>query len=675
MTADLAGAPAHLPSGLDISTFCAEIRPQDDLYRHANQTLMERHPIPADRAVDGAFASLRDQSEQQLRDICAALADGDTTSDVGAQVAAIGTAQQRQQIGDLYASFLDEERVEALGIEPIRSDLSRVAAVEDVTAFVRLLGELQRQGVGGAFAYYVSTDAENSERYASHLYQGGLGLPDEAYYREEAFGPLREAYVAHVARMLGLVGVDGDEASAAAGQVLDLETRIAALHWDRVRNRDARATYNLLTREELVRQAPGIPWQTWLDGFGADATILDEVIVAQPSFFAALGDLLVDAELPAWRHWLTYHLVSAAAPYLSHDLVSANFDFYGRTLTGAQELRARWKRAVALVDGALGESVAQYYVALHFPPAAKSRMEQLVANLLEAYRESISALDWMGEDTRARALEKLSKFTPKIGYPDEWRDYSSLEIRRDDLVGNVKRSTAFEMNRMLDKLGKPVDKGEWFMTPPTVNAYYNPTANEIVFPAGILQPPFFDVAADDAVNYGAIGAVIGHEIGHGFDDQGSRYDGDGNLRDWWTEADRERFEEKTRALIAQYDALEPAETPGQHVNGSLTIGENIGDLGGLGIAYKAYRISLDGSEPPVIDGLTGWQRLFLGWAVAWRTSIRPEEAARRLQVDPHSPAEFRCNQVVRNLDEFYDAFDVQPADALWLSPEQRVQIW
>jgi putative endopeptidase len=454
-----------------------------------------------------------------------------------------------------------------------------------------------------------------------------------------------------------------------------LETRLAASHWDRVTSRDATRTYNLLDRPALEALAPGIDFGSWLEAQHLDGGVLAEVVVRQPSYLEALSTALQEGSLDDWKAWLTWRVVRSAAPYLSKAFVDENFAFYGTTLTGTPQLRERWKRAVSVAEGALGEAVGRLFVERHFPPAAKERMVVLVGHLIEAYRERISALDWMGADTRARALEKLDAFTPKIGYPDSWRDYSALRIQRGDLVGNVRRAAGFEQARELAKLGGPVDRSEWFMTPQTVNAYYNPGMNEIVFPAAILQPPFFDLAADDAVNYGAIGAVIGHEIGHGFDDQGSKYDGSGNLTDWWTTDDRARFEQRTAALIAQYEVLEPEQTPGQHVNGALTVGENIGDLGGLSIAFVAYLLALGGHEAPVLGGLSAAQRFFLGWAQVWRTKTRDAEVLRRLAIDPHSPPEFRCNAVVRNIDAFHDAFGLTEGDQLWLDPDQRVRIW
>ncbi|NLE70501.1 MAG: peptidase M13 [Actinomycetales bacterium] len=667
MTTDATG----LRSGIDTSTFDPTTRPQDDLFRHVNGRWLDTFEIPADRAADGATRELHDRAEEQVRAIITELAERAPAGDGPATTPAA-------QVGALYASFMDTGRIEALGLAPIAEEL---AAIEDAATrddLVRVLGGLQRTGGAGAAGFWVDNDAKDPERYVVHLYQAGLGLPDEAYYREEAYAAVREAYRPHVARMLRLSGLPDAEAEARADLVVDLETRLAAHHWDVVRDRDHDLTYNPMTLAELAERAPGFDWAGWVAALGAPDGALDRLVVREPDFAVGLAGLWQELPVAQWRAWLRYHLVSARSPYLHDELVQANFDFYGRTLTGAQELRERWKRGVSLVQGALGEAVGQEYVARHFPPEHKAHMLRLVDNLIAAYRESIETLEWMGEETRARALAKLATFRPKIGYPDRWKSYEGLEIRADDLVGNVRRSHAYEQDRELRKIGRPVDRDEWFMTPQTVNAYYNPGMNEIVFPAAILQPPFFDPDADDAVNYGGIGAVIGHEIGHGFDDQGSKYDGDGRLQDWWTAEDRAEFEARTKALVAQYDAYSPEQLHGSHkVNGALTIGENIGDLGGLAIALRAYRIALGRplDEAPVIDGYTGAQRVFLGWAQAWRGKVRDEELIRRMATDPHSPYEFRCNGVVRNLPEFHEAFDVRPGDALYLAPEQRVRIW
>jgi len=501
--------------------------------------------------------------------------------------------------------------------------------------------------------------------------QGVISLPDESYYREDRFAGICDAFVGHVRRMFQLAGLP--DADQAARRVFALETAVAQHHWDKVTSRDREKTYNLYTWTDALSEGPDLRgWQAALD---APAGAFDEVVLRQPSFSTGLASLLTDEHLHEWRDWLCWQVIHSVARYLSEAFVNEDFDFYGRTLTGAPELRERWKRGVSLVERAMGEAAGRLYVGRHFPPQAKEQMDVLLANLLEAYRHSIEKLDWMGPDTRQRALEKLGKFTPKIGYPARWRDYSSLRIDPTDLIANVHAAHAFEFHRELSKIGRPIDRDEWFMTPQTVNAYYNAGMNEIVFPAAILQDPFFNPERDAAANYGAIGAVIGHEIGHGFDDQGSKFDGDGRLSDWWNPQDRQAFDARTRALIEQYNTLEPKQAPGQHVNGELTIGENIGDLGGLGIAWKAYLLSLCGEEAPVIDGLTGAQRFFLSWARAWQRKVRDEEVVRRLAIDPHAPGEFRCNQVVRNLNEFYEAFDVSAADELWLEPASRVSIW
>ncbi|PYF96732.1 endothelin-converting enzyme Metallo peptidase. MEROPS family M13 [Georgenia satyanarayanai] len=647
------------------------VRPQDDLYRHINGTYLREHEIPADRARDGAFMVLRDLSEKRVREII---------TDAAAAEDATGEAKQ---VGDLYASFMAEERIEALGTGPLQPDLELFTAARDKEALARAMGTLASTGVGGAVALFVDTDFNDPDSYRVFLWQSGLGLPDESYYREDAHAETRTAYLAHVAAMLELSGlVTADEAMGAAQRVVDVETRLAAGHWDKVRSREADQINNPRTWAEILESAAGFPWDVWRESLNLPAGAVDSTIVGMPSFLSHFATAWEELDVDSLRMWLLWHVVSARAPYLPTAFVEEHFDFYGRTLTGAPQMRERWKRGVSLVEGALGEAVGKIYVERHFPPAHKARMQELVDNLIEAYRQSITELDWMGEETKRRALEKLAAFTPKIGYPDRWRDYSTLETDPTDLLGNVRRAELFETARNLAKLGEPMDRDEWFMPPQMVNAYYNPTMNEIVFPAAILQPPFFDVDADDAWNYGGIGSVIGHEIGHGFDDQGSKYDGTGRLQDWWTEQDRTEFEARTTALIAQYDAFSPAQLGGSHhVNGALTIGENIGDLGGLSIAIKAYEIALRKqglsglADAPVVDGLTGLQRIFFSWGRVWQQKARDAEVVRLLSIDPHSPNEFRCNGVVRNLDAFVEAFDVQPTDALYLPPEERVRIW
>jgi putative endopeptidase len=568
---------------------------------------------------------------------------------------------------------MDEEAAEKAGADPILPLLASIDAVETVPNLTRLVGGFARQAVAGLLALQAEPDPGDPNRYVMFAGQGGLGLPDEEYYRLDEYAEIRAQYVQHVAASFALAGIEDSEAQAQ--QVFDLETAIAATHWDKVKCRDLRLMYNLMTLDEFTASCPGLHWREFLAGGDIAESKMAELVAMQPSFFADLSALLTDDRLPAWRAWARWKVINSLSPYLSSAFVDENFRFYGTVLSGTPELRERWKRGVALVEGSVGEAVGKIYVDRHFSTTAKERMDQLVANLIEAYRRSITDLDWMTEETKESALAKLAKFRSHIGYPTKWRDYSSLVITRGDLIGNVMRVADFEVNRALKKIGEPIDREEWLMTPQTVNAYYHPLKNEIVFPAAILQPPFFNEYADDAVNYGGIGAVIGHEIGHGFDDQGSTCDGDGMLRNWWTDKDREAFEERTTALIDQYNVLEPAQVPGHKVNGQLTIGENIGDLGGLSIAYKAYQIAHDGKPEPELDGYTPEQRLFLSWAAVWQAKVRTEMLLQRLATDPHSPAEFRCNQIVRNLPEFYAAFEVGDSDALWLDEDQRVKIW
>ncbi|GAB2975400.1 zinc metalloprotease Zmp1 [Frigoribacterium salinisoli] len=649
-----------LPSGITTDELDPDVRPQDDLFRHVNGRWIARTEIPEDKARYGSFTLLAEEAEQAVRDIVHE-----------SQTAEPGT--EARKVGDLYTSFLDEERIERLGAEPLVPLLAEVDGVDDVAGLLRLVGTWERRGLPSFVQLFVDNDPGDPERYVLFAEQGGLGLPDESYYRDEKFEGVRTAYRAFVAEMLGLAGLD--EPQVRADRVVELETALAAEHWSNVRTRDSQATYNPLPWAEAAALAEGVDLAAWRDAVGAPEGAFETVVVREPSFLTGLAGLLTTDRLDAWRDWARWQVVRSSAAYLSTPFVEANFGFYGRTLSGTPVQRARWKRGVSLVEGSLGEAVGRIYVERHFSSTAKASMDVLVDHLVEAYRQSIAQLSWMTDESRARALDKLEAFTPKIGFPVRWRDYSALEVDPADLLGNVRASAAFGFDRELGKIGRPLDRDEWFMTPQTINAYYNPGFNEIVFPAAILQFPFFDEQRDAAANYGAIGAVIGHEIGHGFDDQGSRYDGDGRLTDWWTADDRAAFERLTVSLIEQYDALAPAQVPDHHVNGALTIGENIGDLGGLAIAWKAYLLSLDGTEPPVVDGLTGAQRFFLSWAQAWQMKLRDEEAIRLLAIDPHSPNEFRCNQIVRNIDAFYDAFDVTERDALWLAPEARVTIW
>lgn len=643
-----------------------DIRVQDDLFGHVNGTWLETAEIPSDRSSWGPFVMLSDTAEQHVRKIIESCVDGSLSGSTAE------SAEEARKIGDLFASFMDEERIEQFGHTPILPLLEQIDALADVPDLGAFLGFFERRGGSGLFGSFVDSDDRNSERYVVNVLQGGIGLPDESYYREEKFAEIREKYLAYLARILTLAERPDPEDTAAL--VLALETRLAKGHWERAETRDVLKTYNLTTFQELKATLPSFDFDAWMANLGGSEETIAEAVVRQPSYLAHLETVLADTPIEDWKAFLTVRAIRTAAAYLSSGFVEANFDFYGRTLSGTPELRARWKRGVGLVEGALGEAVGREYVSRHFPPRSKKMMDELVANLLEAYRRSITDLDWMSEETKQKAHLKLDTFRPKIGYPEKFRDYSALQISADDLLGNVLAATAFETDRELNKIGSPVDRDEWFMLPQTVNAYYNPGTNEICFPAGILQKPFFDADADPAENYGGIGAVIGHEIGHGFDDQGAQYDGLGNLNDWWTSEDKSAFEVKSKALIEQYAAFEPRDLPGEHVNGALTVGENIGDLGGLTIGHKAYLISLEGQELPTRDGITGPQRLFLSWAYVWRTKRRAELAQQYLTTDPHSPPEFRAN-IARNLEEFHSAFETLPGDGLWLDPEQRVRIW
>ncbi|MDR0504269.1 MAG: peptidase M13 [Bifidobacteriaceae bacterium] len=642
------------------------IRPQDDLFGHFNGGWLSRFEMPADRSADGAFRELFDAAESQVHQLIqacsAALAAGQADND-------------QQLIGALFASFMDEQRISQLGNQVLNSDFDLVDEATDHQSLAGVLGQLERLGIGGLLSSWVDTDPANPERYAVFLSQAGIGLPDESYYREEQFSQIRELYRQHISRLLGLVWPDDRPALPpdAAPRIWQVEAALAKDHWDVVATRDELKSFNPMTLSQLSARAKQFDWSAWATGLGAPPAVLEHLIVRQPSFVEALGQHWANISLTDWKLWAYWRIIRARVGLLSEEIVQANFEFWGPVISGAQEVRTRWKRGVSMVESVLGEAVGKLYVAKHFPPEAKAEVSAIVEHLLAAYRQSISNLSWMGEETRQRALAKLALFTPKIGYPNRWRDYSKLQLDPTDLVGNARAAAAFETDRELAKALGPVDRDEWFMTPQTVNAYYNPGMNEIVFPAAILQPPFYTAGGDQASNYGGIGAVIGHEIGHGFDDQGSQYDGAGRLVDWWTETDRAEFERRTKALIDQYNAYTPrqlANNPNApHVNGELTIGENIGDLGGLAIAWLAYQLS-----GAVADDAAA-RRFFAGWAASWRTVVRDEEEIRRLTTDPHSPAEFRCNGVARNLDIFYQAFDVNESDALYLPPEQRVSIW
>ncbi len=613
-----------------------------------------------DRSGWGAFQELREDSEAAVREIINDCQAGREDTDAA-------------RIAHLFASFMDTEAVERLGNAPLQELLAQVDEISTVSELAHFWGWSARHGIGALFDLDNDADPGNPARYLLFVSQSGISLPDEEYYRLDEHAKTREAYLAHIEAMFALAGIA--DAAGQARRVFDLETRIAACHWDKVRTRDMVQMYFPQTWDEFTAMSPDIAWDQVLAGARLPSSTVAEVVNCQRTFLPEVAALVNADSLDDWKAWERWQIIDALAPYLRQAMVEQNFDFYGRTLQGIPVLRERWKRGVSLVEGVLGEAVGRIYVAEHFPPATKAYAEELVANLLEAYRESISALDWMTDTTRAEALKKLSKFRAKIGYPNRWRDYSALELHRDDLLGNVLRAESFAFDYMIHQLSGPIDPEEWLMFPQTVNAYYHPLRNEIVFPAAILQPPFFDADADDAVNYGGIGAVIGHEIGHGFDDQGSTCDGDGKLRNWWTDEDREAFEQRTRSLVEQYALLSPAEVPDQRVNGELTLGENIGDLGGLQVAYQAWRLAAGRNEPEPVDGIPAAQRFFFGWAQTWRTIMRPEALKERLATDPHSPDEIRCNQTVRNINEFHEAFNTTPGDRLWLDPSERVRIW
>ncbi len=647
-----------LASGIDLTGRDQSVRPQDDFYRAWHGSWLESFEIPADKAEYASFSKLHDEAQEQLRAIIEELAAAQPPVDTPSG-----------KIATLFADFLDEDARNAAGAAPIADLLARVAAVTDPASLSRLFGEFDRDGVGAPLGVYVHQDNMDSSRYLLDVRQSGLGLPDRDYYLDERFADILADYGRHIATMWRLAGLPGD-ADDAAARIVALETRIAEIHWDKVKNRDPQATYNLMQVADLA--VPALDFGAFLAGAQTAEKVV-EVNVGQPDFVTHLGALLAQTPLADWQDYLRLHIVTGFASVLTRELDRANFAFYGTRLRGVPEQRPMWKRGVDLAQGAMSEALGQEYVARHFPSQNKARMLELVENLLATYAESIDNLDWMTDATKAQAHAKLATFRPKIGYPDSWRDYSGLQIIPGDVVGNAIRAARFAHDREINKLGGPIDRDEWFMPPQMVNAYYNPEMNEIVFPAAILQPPFFDMSADDAVNYGAIGAVIGHEISHGFDDKGCQYDGLGNLRNWWTDEDNEAFEAKTKALIAQYAVYEPVE--GHPLNGELTLGENIADVSGLAVAYRAYLRSLGGAQAPTMDGLTGVQRFFVGYAQVWRAKTRPEETVRRVATDPHSPPEFRVLGALVNSDEFVDAFDVRPGDGMWRDPAERVRIW
>ncbi len=650
--------------GLEADKFDDQVRAQDDLYRYVNGRWLETTEIPSDKSDYGSFTALTDLSRDRIRTIVDQLS-----------TSRLPKGDDGQKIGDFYRSYMDVERIEQRGLEPLAETLNQIDRIQTHEDLMRFFGRAQSMDVMVPIGFYVSQDAKNSTRYLAIITQYGISLPDRDYYLtsdteiDAASNALRD-YIEKISDLAERG--DGKQRSQA---VLDIETKLAKAMWPRVKLRDANARYNLFKRADWESETPGLTWRVFFEEAGVPD--LDELNVMTPSYFQTLATIFQETPVQAWKEYLTFHALDGAAPYLSEDLVQAHFAFHGTALGGAPEIKPRWERAINKLGaqrfGVLGDALGKKYVQKHFQPKAKQRMDQLVQNLLKAYESSIENLPWMTEATRGQAKEKLLKINTKIGYPRKWRDYSQLTIDPEDLLGNIHRSNQVEYQRMLDKLGQPVDREEWGMTPQTVNAYYSPMKNEIVFPAAILQPPFFDLNIDDAVNYGAIGAVIGHEISHAFDDQGSKYDGDGNLRNWWTPHDRDAFEKITRRLVKQYNQYAPLE--GRTVNGQLTLGENIADLSGLSIAYKAYELSLDGKEAPEIDGWTGPQRFFLGWSQAWRRKYRDNEMIRRLMTDPHAPSWYRANGPVVNIDAFYEAFHVKPGDAMFKPKDQRITIW
>lgn len=655
-----------------ISELDTRIRPQDDLFEFVNGKWLESTSIPADQAAAGAFIDLREESLTQVREIVESFTANPRHS-------------SEQKVADLYASFMDEAQIEEQGIRPLEKDLALIRAAKDKDDLGITAGQLLESGVSVPFSCTVDADRNQPDAYIVWISQDGLGLPDESFYRDAAYAPILQAYKEFLPQLYALgTGISAEAATDAAQRILDFETALASYHYDVVKLRDAEQTNNVLTWEEFQSATPGFNWEDALELCGITAQNAPKLLVYTPGALQGFAQLWQDTPLDTLQEYLVWQTILARAPYLSAALVEAQFNFYGKVLAGKEEMRPRWKRGIDLVDGVLGEAIGKEYVARHFPSTAKAQMEQLVADLLAAYRASIQNLEWMGEDTRQKALQKLDSFVTKIGYPEKWKDYQQLRITSGDLVENIRQANKFFTAYEVGKLGKPVDRDEWFMHPQTVNAYYNPLANEIVFPAAILQPPFFSPDADSAWNYGGIGAVIGHEIGHGFDDQGSKYDGSGRLHNWWSERDRAEFEKRTGALVKQYNSYVPAQFPADsphHVNGELTLGENIGDLGGLGIALRAYDIALrragyaGAAESPLEEGYSGLQRVFLSYARAWQEKRRDELMVQRIATDPHAPAEFRCNGVVKNIDAFVEAFDVQEGDELYLPPQERVQIW
>ena len=655
--ADLAHKAAIGAFGLDLSAGNAAVKPGDDFFAYASGNWYDHFEIPPDRTSFGAFNQLDELSKQRVRELIEQAAESRPAS---------GTAAQK--IGDYYAAYMDQAAIETNGLAPAEGDLKRIAAATTKADVAKLFG---LPGFSSLFDLDLPPDLKNPDRYSVVISQSSLGLPDRDYYLKDdpKLQEIRTKYVAYVEQILSLGGIA--DAAARAKEIMAFETAAAKAQWPIEKRRDVDAVYNPRTKKQLLAFAPGFPWQAFLESSSVGAR--QDLVLSEITAIHDLSELFKSTPLPTLKAYLTFHYLSDHAPYLPKRFDDARFAFYGQTLRGQPQQRERWKRAVDEVNGGLGELVGQLYVARYFPPESKAKMQELVANLRASLSERIDTLEWMTPETKSRAHEKLATFTPKIGYPDQWKDYSALQIRRDDLIGNVRRAAEWRWQYQVARLDKPVDRQEWQMTPQTINAYYNPLNNEIVFPAAILQPPFFDPNADAAVNYGGIGAVIGHEIGHGFDDQGRKFGPDGGLKDWWTQQDADVFKGRVTRLVNQFSAFEAL--PGLHVNGANTIGENIGDLGGLNMAYHAYHLSLKGKPAPVIDGLTGDQRFFLSWAQVWRTKIRDGQLREYVMSDVHSPPYFRVNGPLPNINEWYDAFNVHPGDKLYIKPEDRVSIW
>lgn len=648
-------------SGIDHQYFDQNVKGNDDFYQHVNGGWLKNTEIPADKSRWGTFDILHEESLKQLHDI---------VDELSKQQLVEGSSEQK--VASLYANFMDEQSIEALGIQPIQAEITNVDALKSKKGIAQLAAHFSRIGVTSPFDVGIDQDMKNSTEMVAMLGQSGLGLPDRDYYlkNDAKFKKIRSQYLKYIEKTLTLTG-DKQAAQHAQG-ILKLETQIAKIQWSNVQNRDVTKLYNIYKTQDLAKLSPKIDWQTYLEKQELSDKI-KTIQVIQPSYFKGLSPIVDNTSLEVWKAYFKFHLVSDFSSLLSQAFVDNSFDFYSKQLREIKEQKPRWKRGVQLVEGTLGESLGQIYVKKYFSAEKKQRMEVLVQNLMKAYSQSIDKLDWMSPTTKVQAQKKLASFAVKIGYPNKWRDYSALEIKNNDLIGNVIRSREFEHQYALNKLGKPVDRDEWGMTPQTINAYYNASLNEIVFPAAILQPPFFDMDADDAVNYGAIGAIIGHEISHGFDDQGSQFDELGNMKNWWTAEDHRKFKEKTNTLVAQYNAYEPIK--GYHVNGELTLGENIADNSGLAIAYKAYQLSLNGKAAPVLDNLTGEQRFYIGWAQAWRSKITDAMQVEFLKRDPHSPDKVRGNATLLNQAPFYDAFHIQQGDKMYLPANKRVTIW